>query len=169
MRRRGHAGDKIEFVMLLTLLVLACIAPATVAAQGSAVALDRDEQMLWNEVAAARVKAGLPTLALNTEATTLARTRTDDMANRAYFSHVSPDGKSVSDLLPAHNLHWRSVSETIAVYWDTPDSGAEAARGFIASPAHYAVLFDTQFTAAGVGHGVDRSGNHYFAIVIFTP
>ncbi len=159
----------------LTLLPSVVVAPekAPVAAPAAltekGIALDKEEQTLWNQLLAARAKAGLPPLTLDTDATDLARARSGDMAARTYFGHINPDGKSVFDLLGGYNINFSAIGETIAMNWNVPDSGMEAAKGLFASPAHYDILFDKQFvaTAAGIGHGVSRDGKQYYTIVIF--
>ena len=187
MRR---CGRMLRVVGLLSLLV-SCVAPLGAAAEGLALlpsavvgekapvspgktdmglALDKEEQTLWNQLQAARAKAGLPVLALDGDATALARDRSGDMATRTYFGHVTPDGRSVFDMLDAYHINnFSAIGETIAMNWNVPDSGMEAAKGLFASPTHYEILFDKQFaaTAAGVGHGVSRDGKQYYTIVIF--
>ncbi len=142
----------------------------TVAAEsspaGTGVVLSPEEQALWQDLMTARVANGLPPLTLDASITALTRDRSADMAKRSYFGHMNPDGKTMVDLLPVYGLTYQAAGETIEFNLGIPDCGAEAARGFIASPPHHLILFDPRFTTAGVGHAVDANGKHYFTIIV---
>ena len=56
--------------------------------------LERRVFQLTNE---ARRKNGLPALEPDATLTTMARNKSDDMAKRHYFSHTSPEGKTIID------------------------------------------------------------------------
>lgn len=133
---------------------------------GNSVTLVPEEQALWQALNTARVASGLTPLTLDANITALTRDRSADMAARSYFGHTNPDGKTMVDLLPAYGLTYHAVGETIEFNLGIPDCGAEAARGFIASPPHHLILFDPRFTTAGVGHAVDANGKHYFTIIV---
>ncbi len=128
--------------------------------------LSPEEQALWDALVAARAVSGLPPLMLDANVTALTRDRSADMATRSYFGHTNPDGKTIVDLLSTYGLTYHAVGETIEFNLGIPDCGAEAARGFIASPPHHLILFDPRFTTAGVGHAVDANGKHYSTIIV---
>lgn len=128
--------------------------------------LSPEEQALWQMLAAARASSSMNPLTLDANADALARDRSTDMATRAYFDHTNPDGKTVIDLVPNYGIAYHAIGEIIAFNLGVPDSGSEAAKGFIASPVHHAIFFNSRFTTAGVGHAVDATGKHYFTVVL---
>lgn len=156
-------------LLIAMALVLPGMAQAVAAESspaGNSVILTPEEQALWQALTTARTASGLPPLTLDANITALTRDRSADMAARSYFGHTNPDGKSMVDLLPAYGLTYHAAGETIEFNLGIPDCGAEAARGFIASPPHHLILFDPRFTTAGVGHAVDANGKHYFTIIV---
>lgn len=155
---------------VFTLLLCAAFAFPAAAAPASPdnAGLGAEETALWARIAAARADAGLAVPALSAQATALARARSADMATRGYFDHVTPDGTTFLDMMPAYGLTGQLAGETLQGN-NFPDSPAEAARGLIASPAHHAILFDPRYGVAGVGHAVGADGTHYFTIIVIQP
>ncbi len=131
------------------------------------VTLDAEEQSMWDTLLVARALQGVRGVPqVDARATQLARDRSADMATRGYFSHTTPDGKTYLDLLPAYGITFRAVGETIATNGGYADPGVQAALDFILSPPHHGILFDPQYTLAGVGHAVAPDGTHYFTIIM---
>ena len=112
-----------------------------------------------------RAEAGLPPLAEDGNLDALAIERSADMAARHYFSHTTPDGLTVFDLLQERGLSYRLAGENLA--WNTYDpsrSGAVALQGFLNSPPHRANLLNPEYTVIGVGVAID-GGRTLFTLV----
>jgi uncharacterized protein YkwD len=99
-----------------------------------------------------RVAAGLPPLEIDPRLGTLARWRSRDMVDRAFFSHDLPDGGTVFDVLSRRRYCFRLAGENIG--WNTW-SDPEATRGihgmFLESPGHRRNVVGTAWDAIGVG------------------
>ena len=109
-----------------------------------------------NEFRAARA---LPTLAVSDTLTAAAKWMSADMAVRDYFAHTSQDGRSPTQRMadagyPAFRT-W--TGEDLAAGYT---STADVLAGWIASPAHYAVLVNPEYHAIGIGRGY-ASGSVY--------
>jgi len=77
------------------------------------------------------------------------------MARRDYFSHVDPEGRSVSRRATAAGYRWQHVGENIAAGLGEP---AEVVAGWLASPGHCANIMAPEFAEMGAAYAV-RSGS----------
>ena len=112
---------------------------------------------LTNEV---RQEHYLMPLMQDTTLINIARAHSDDMLERHYFSHVSPDGKSIQDrVAPAYS---RSLSRAGENIWgghgyDYSDSTLMArviVDSWMASPGHRANILNPNYNYMGVGVSV---------------
>src|SRR3990170_7869450 len=125
--------------MLVFAAAAAAIALAFPTAPADAATLDGGETDLVTQIKAFRAARGLPTLAVSDRLTFSAKWMATDMAVRGYFSHTSLDGRSPTRRMadagyPAYQT-W--TGEVLAA---GHTAAADVLRGWIASPAHYAVL-----------------------------
>jgi uncharacterized protein YkwD len=121
---------------------------------GSSGVVDRDaETHLRNEVIAEHdrlcstdlVPAGPRTVAL-------ARYRSRDMAQHAYFSHVDRRGGHLVDRLRAWRISYRFAGEDLAWNRYPADLSAEGAyQSLLASVSHRTLIRDCQYTRVAVG------------------
>src|SRR5438309_3292404 len=114
--------------------------------------LDSTELDLVGRVNEFRAARGLPTLAVSDTLTAAAKWMSADMAVNGYFAHTSQDGRSPTQRMadagyPAFGT-W--TGEDLAAGYTAT---ADVLAGWIASPAHYAVLVNPQYHAIGVGRG----------------
>ncbi|MFV9506489.1 MAG: CAP domain-containing protein, partial [Oscillochloridaceae bacterium umkhey_bin13] len=72
-----------------------------------------------------------------------------DMAQRGYFSHFSPEGRDPSDRVDATGYQWQMVGENIASGYRTPQ---EVVAGWMDSPGHRANILRCEFTEIGIGY-----------------
>jgi uncharacterized protein YkwD len=136
--------------ILFTALLGAIAEPATAAT------LDSFESDLVAQVNSFRAGKGLSTLVVSDKLTAAAKWMATDMAVRNYFSHTSADGRSPTQRMadtgyPAYST-W--TGEDLAAGYT---SAAEVLKGWIASPAHYAVLTNASYRALGVGRAYSTS------------
>lgn len=71
-----------------------------------------------------------------------------DMADRNYFSHVTPEGKTVGDRLQAKEIFYRVSAENIAF---NLSDGPDVSEGWLNSEDHRQAVLEPTFTILGVG------------------
>jgi uncharacterized protein YkwD len=108
----GQAKFAATWRSLLITAVLVGIATSSSAAETGHLTELRSEALeLVNE---ARKQHGLPALQSRPELDRAAQAHAEDMLNRNYFDHVSPEGKTVFDrYVAAGGSRWRLVAENI--------------------------------------------------------
>ncbi len=98
-----------------------------------------------NEV---RIEQGLPPLTIAMKLNQSADAKAKDMAEKQYFSHVSPDGHRLGYFLSAVGYPYAEAGENLAMGFSDADG---AMNGWMKSPTHYANLVDPTFKEIGVG------------------
>ncbi|MFE3830204.1 CAP domain-containing protein [Streptomyces sp. NPDC059092] len=97
---------------------------------------------------AERAAAGLGRLADDPRLTVAAQAFSTDMADRAFYSHTSPEGLRPWDRAAAAGARHRSIGENIACGQRSP---REVVQGWMDSPGHRANILKPDFTHLGVG------------------
>ncbi|MFJ2555794.1 MULTISPECIES: CAP domain-containing protein [unclassified Streptomyces] len=97
---------------------------------------------------AERAAAGLAPLADDPLLTTAAQAFSTDMADRAFYSHTSPEGLQPWDRAAAAGARHRGIGENIACGQRSP---REVVQGWMDSPGHRANILKPGFTHLGVG------------------
>ena len=123
---------------------------------------EREVFELHNET---RTAHGLGTLCLSPVLTKAARARSQDMLNRDYFSHYTPDGVTVIDQLRRQGYYgydpgdYHAVGENIGLGGDFTDQDTPERRftGWMQSPGHRENILRGEFEEVGVGA---RSGTY---------
>jgi stress response protein SCP2 len=107
---------------------------------------------LVHEVVAAtnreRAASGLAPLALEARLGTAAQAHAEDMVARRFFSHDSPDGRSVADRVLAAGYLYSVVAENLAA---GQRSAAEVVEGWMNSPGHRANILSRDVRQIGIG------------------
>ncbi len=95
-----------------------------------------------------RTKLGLKPLTLQPKLTTSAIKKVDDMLERQYFEHVSPQGVSVADLVRDVDYKFEVVAENLAL----GDFGTDQklVQAWMNSPTHRANILNPRFIEIGV-------------------
>ncbi|MCD6563462.1 MAG: CAP domain-containing protein [Thermoproteales archaeon] len=107
-----------------------------------------------------RVANGLKPLKVSKELTLAAQRHSEDMANRNYFSHYTPEGLSPVDrVVAAGYTNWVAVGENIAAGFLTPEDVFNAWKK---SPGHREVMLNRYFEEIGVG--IATNPNSYYKI-----
>lgn len=83
-----------------------------------------------------------------------AQRHSEDMIERDYFEHTSPDGKDPGDRITATGYVWSTYGENIAAGYATP---AEVMGGWMNSPGHRANILNCDFREIGIGYAVRQS------------
>ena len=119
----------------------------------SVTAFENEVIRLVNE---ARAANGLQPLTANWELSRVARYKSQDMADRGYFSHTSPTYGSPFQMIRAFGLSFRTAGENIAYGQRTPQ---QVFQGWMNSSGHRANILSASYTQIGVGYVAD---GHYW-------
>jgi uncharacterized YkwD family protein/spore coat assembly protein SafA len=103
-----------------------------------------------------RSKNGLKPLTLNWEISRVARLKSQDMANKGYFSHQSPTYGSPFDMLKNYGIKYSYAGENIAKGQTSPQS---VMTSWMNSAGHRANILNANYTQIGVGVAKDSSGS----------
>lgn len=94
-----------------------------------------------------RVKMGLGSLRLENSLREAARSHSEDMFKKGYFSHYSPEGRNVADRVGEVGVKFLVVGENLAY----APSLELAHRGLMGSPGHRANILSPDYGRVGVG------------------
>jgi uncharacterized protein YkwD len=108
---------------------------------------ETSEQRLFNDLNKERMQRGLPALKLNTIYRQVGREYARDMWERKYFSHYSPEGKSVGDRLDAAGADYLIAGENLAL----APTEETAHTGLMNSEGHRANILAPEFKQVGIG------------------
>jgi len=119
---------------------------------------------------AQRAAAGLPPLQLDPDLVMVARERSSDMAQRGYFSHVSPTGETFSSLMQSQGVPCSWCGENIAYNnFGDDQTVAVVLSAWMASPGHRDNILRSSFDRVGVGVALGGSGAKYYTAVFAGP
>lgn len=90
---------------------------------------------------------GLKPLVMSTALRKLARSHSQDMFERGYFSHYTPDGLSPFDRMNAADIEYMYAGENLAL----APSAELAMDGLMDSPGHRANILNPNFKKVGIG------------------
>ena len=86
-----------------------------------------------------------------------ARTHAGDMAERAYFDHVTPEGRTPAQRAEAAGYTgWQEIAENIAAGYTL----GNVTQGWLDSPSHCKTLMDPTLKEVGVGY-LYKPGSKY--------
>lgn len=113
------------------------------------------EMKVLELVNAERAKYGLAALTWDNKLADVARAHSRDMAERNFFSHNNPDGKTPFDRIKAAGINYSSAGENIAAGQKTPEEVVEA---WMNSEGHRANILNASFKKLGVGYVTSNQG-----------
>ncbi|MEV7773382.1 CAP domain-containing protein [Kitasatospora sp. NPDC086791] len=119
--------------------------PATPVGGGAA---PSDAQAVVDLVNAERAKAGCGPVTAEPRLATAAQSHSDDMADRNYFDHASPEGYHADHRIEATGYRWSTWGENIARGQKDPAAVMDA---WMNSPGHRANILNCAFKQLGVG------------------
>lgn len=108
---------------------------------------ESSEKAMVDLVNQERVKRGLKTLIFNLELREVGRTHSADMFKRGYFSHYSPEGKSVADRSLKLGVDFLVIGENLAY----APSLELAHKGLMNSEGHKANILSEDYGQIGIG------------------
>lgn len=95
-----------------------------------------------------RVKAGLPPVTENPILNASAQAKAQDMADRNYWSHDSPDGVEPWSFIKAQGYNYSFAGENLACGWENSE---KVTKGWMASPSHKVNIVKPEYTQVGYG------------------
>ncbi len=105
------------------------------------------EQQMINLVNNERTKRGLQGLRYDPSLQKVARIHSEDMFNRGYFSHFSPENKTVADRANENGVNFMVIGENLAF----APSLTLAHEGLMNSSGHRANILSPEFNKIGIG------------------
>lgn len=111
-----------------------------------------------------------PALTENSPLTNAARGHSLDMATNDFFSHVSSDGRTLTDRVRAAGYTGGYLGENITAGTIT-DTPAEAVAQWMNSPPHCAAIMNATYRQAGVGYAYSAAStyDHYWTLDFGAP
>lgn len=105
------------------------------------------ETKMFELVNQERLKFDVKPLIWQENLAAVGRTHSQDMFERGYFSHYSPEGKDVGDRLTEDGIDYQAAGENLAL---APDV-SRAHSGLMASVGHRRNILDANFNKIGIG------------------
>jgi uncharacterized protein YkwD len=122
------------------------------AAEPPAVNLSDYEASMLHLLNTVRVENGLAALSPNQSLTDISRTRSNDMLARNYFSHYTPEGTNVFNLMRECGIQFSAAGENLGhctpANVGTPEAFLHA---WMNSPGHKANILQSKYGIIGVG------------------
>lgn len=116
-----------------------------------------------------RAAAGLAPLRFAPDLSAVAREHSEDMVERDYFAHQSPEGKDLRHRFARHGIsNWQRIAENIAYNRGYEDPVAAAVEGWMNSPGHRKNILNRSLVESGIGVAVSEAGRVYFTQVFAT-
>lgn len=91
-----------------------------------------------------------------------AQAHADDMINRNYFAHVSPEGENAHDRILAQGYNPKAWGENLASGQRTEQ---EALEGWQNSPSHNKMMTSTNLEDFGLGHTANGSDTRWVLVM----
>ncbi|MGE7666407.1 SafA/ExsA family spore coat assembly protein [Ureibacillus composti] len=119
------------------------------------------EQEVIRLVNVERANVGLPALKYDWELARVAEHKSQDMADKNYFSHTSPTYGSPFNMMKNYGINYRSAGENIAQGQKT---AAQVVDAWMNSEGHRANILNKNYTHIGVGYVA--KGNYWTQMFI---
>lgn len=154
MRRLGRL---VLLLFAATVIAVSGGVAWSAAADGAQEPLSAAEDRAVALVNADRAAQGLPPLKVNMTLVALARDYAQDMIDRNFASHTSPDGETFEGRLFRYGVSYFTAGENLAM-----NSGVdEAERALMNSPRHRDNILHADFTEIGIGVRLGAHGAVY--------
>jgi uncharacterized protein YkwD len=121
---------------------------------------------LLHMINTARLENGLPALNANPAINVVAQHRSQDMIDRNYFSHQTPEGKDISSVLQEFGVMFAACGENIQ--YASPPSWANPGLFFnswMDSDLHRANILNGNFSQIGIG--ISNNNDRLIAVLVF--
>ena len=115
-----------------------------------------------------RQKKGLQALTINNDLSNVARTKSQDMANKNYFSHNSPTYGSPFQMMKSFGIKYSTAAENLA-YSQGQTSVSQIFNGWMNSQGHKKNILNSEFTQTGIGIVKNSQGKVYWTQMFIKP
>lgn len=116
-----------------------------------------------------RKKNNLPPLTWDDQVAEVARSHSQNMATRNFFSHTDPRLGELDERLKRKKVQWRMCGENIFYEKGYPNPVQAAVEGWMESPGHKKNILTPEFTHSGVGLFRRADGTFYFTQIFIRP
>ena len=124
------------------------------------------ESQMIHLINSIRSSRGLQLLNPNPVLNSIARSRSQDMLSRNYFSHYTPEGKNIFNILVENGIMYacgaENLSQASPTSWGSPET---IVNSWMSSSGHRANMLNPHFGQLGLG--VIDSGNRRVITLIF--
>lgn len=104
-------------------------------------------ERIFNDINHERELEGIPALKINSQLMISAQTKACDMAERNYFSHVSPDGATPWKFITEAGYYFTFAGENLSQGYIFTD----AVQAWVHSPTHQRNIVEPLFEDTGIG------------------
>jgi uncharacterized protein YkwD len=123
------------------------------------------EAQVRQRINAIRQKQGLSQLRNNEKLAQVARNYSQQMAEKKFFSHTSPEGSTMVQRVQSAKIFYLMVGENLFMCTNVPQPVPSAVQGWMDSPGHRANILRPEYRETGIG--VWRKGNSYYVTQLF--
>jgi uncharacterized protein YkwD len=132
------------------------------------VSLNEMEGYMLKAINDQRAAAGLGPVQINGAITDISRVRSNDMAERNYFSHTTPEGDKFLNMLGQRGVSYKFAGEILARNNYPSDKAAPTAMdSYLGSAPHKAIMLDGRFSLVGIGYAWSAEDEMNYFTVIF--
>lgn len=112
-----------------------------------------------------RQKQGLSQLRNNEKLARVARNYSQQMAEKNFFSHTSPEGSTMVQRVKSAEIYYLMLGENLFMCTNVPQPVPSAVQGWMDSPGHRKNILRPEYRETGIG--VWRKGNSYYITQLF--
>lgn len=159
-----RALSETAFVVYLVLVVAFLVSPAYVRRlQVANLSSPFKAYSVVELVNASRMTLGLPALKESEALSEAAWDKAEDIFNKQYFAHISPERKTPWDFIKARDYTYTAAGENLAIDFISPE---EAHRSLMESPAHRANILNRLYTEIGVAVAQGNFENRPSVVIV---
>lgn len=167
--QQGGRRGRIALALTVVLAMLGCGSSVGPTEPSGAITPSEIEYQLLQLSNRERSMAGVgPDLVLDESLSAVARRYSEQMRDQGFFSHISPDGRTLRQRLEAAGIDYTRAGENIAQVTHVSNPGVVAHDLLMDSERHRANILDPEFRLVGIG--VAGSGDTFWITQVFvTP
>jgi uncharacterized protein YkwD len=123
------------------------------------------EEQVYQRINEIRQKQGLSQLRHNEKLAVVARHYSEQMAQKNFFSHTSPEGSTMVQRVKKAGIFYLMIGENLFMCTNIPQPVPSAVQGWMDSPGHRENILRPEYRETGLG--VWRKGNTYYMTQLF--
>lgn len=123
------------------------------------------EAQVRQQINEIRQKNSLSQLRNNEKLAQVARNYSQQMAQKKFFSHTSPEGSTMVQRVKSAGIFYLMLGENLFMCTNVPQPVPSAVEGWMESPGHRENILRPEYRETGIG--VWRKGNSYYMTQLF--